>query len=375
MRPITMLALSLLAQLAIFRPAFAECKEGECGPCKTSDGRAGERCCEGGRLSVCRPVDSEPSATSTVRPRYLILTIVYAPPGTTGAEASSMVDYGQESATGTTVSSSSSFKEEYKATATVNGILSGDTSLSFGYSRNSSDSSSLYIKKSASTDIKVFGPPSDGIDHNYDRIYLLLNPLVTLTVEGKQASWSLGHTGPSADIQYVRVDWLKDPSKMLPGLAKRLKDFGFTPSDYAEILKRDQFANGETTIDSNRFLPTSTTFPYEDPGAVMIHGLTSTETSAGSHFAQDEYTVGASYSYGVNFGIIKGSIKAESSWTWTDSSTTSKSSTTSQSASVTVGGPSSGYAGPKDIMVYWDTVYRSFLFAPAPPGVFFCVIP
>jgi hypothetical protein len=35
----------------------------------------------------------------------------------------------------------------------------------------------------------------------------------------------------------------------------------------------------------------------------------------------------------------------------------------SQSATVTIGGPSFGYPGPTDILVYWDTVYRTFMFA------------
>jgi hypothetical protein len=34
-----------------------------------------------------------------------------------------------------------------------------------------------------------------------------------------------------------------------------------------------------------------------------------------------------------------------------------------QSASVTIGGPAFGYTGPTDVLVYWDTVFGSFMFA------------
>ena len=35
----------------------------------------------------------------------------------------------------------------------------------------------------------------------------------------------------------------------------------------------------------------------------------------------------------------------------------------SQSATVVVGGPAFGYTGPTDVLVYWDTVYSTYMFA------------
>src|SRR5512146_1490658 len=52
---------------------------------------------------------------------------------------------------------------------------------------------------------------------------------------------------------------------MPPDLAKRLAARGLTADDYKTILSADPFATGSTTIDSNRFIQTSTTFPYEPP--------------------------------------------------------------------------------------------------------------
>jgi hypothetical protein len=42
------------------------------------------------------------------------------------------------------------------------------------------------------------------------------------------------------------------------------------------------------------------------------------------------------------------------------------SSGSTQSASVTVGGPAFGFAGSSDVLVYWDSIYNSFMFAFAP---------
>lgn len=39
------------------------------------------------------------------------------------------------------------------------------------------------------------------------------------------------------------------------------------------------------------------------------------------------------------------------------------SNASTQTATVTVGGPAYGYAGPTDVLVYWDTIYNVFMFA------------
>lgn len=51
------------------------------------------------------------------------------------------------------------------------------------------------------------------------------------------------------------------------------------------------------------------------------------------------------------------------SFQWTNTSTSGSTDVISESAAVTVGGPAFGYDGPTDVLVYWDTVYSSFMFA------------
>ena len=81
---------------------------------------------------------------------------------------------------------------------------------------------------------------------------------------------------------------------------------------------------------------------------------------------QNEYRLGVTVGYDVDFGIITSTRKGEASWTWTDSDTRSTSNGTNDTARVTVGGPSFGYTGPTDIAVYYDVLYKTFAFAPAP---------
>jgi hypothetical protein len=56
------------------------------------------------------------------------------------------------------------------------------------------------------------------------------------------------------------------------------------------------------------------------------------------------------------------SLKLSASFEWTDMSSSVNTLASSQSATVTVGGPAFGYAGPTDVLVYWDTVFNSWMF-------------
>src|SRR5262249_14540051 len=53
-------------------------------------------------------------------------------------------------------------------------------------------------------------------------------------------------------------------------------------------------------------------------------------------------------------------------WTWTNVNTASSSSGATESATVVVGAPAFGYQGPTDIGVYYDTIYKTFLFVMLP---------
>jgi hypothetical protein len=298
--------------------------------------------------------------------------VVYAPPGTQGGGSSSSVSYGNGSTTGSTTSASKSFRSNLGVSVSVSGGVLGEAQagISFNYGKNTKKTESMDVKKTSSTEINVVGPGVDGIDHDRDQIWLWLNPTLDLALTPTSATWTL-KDNPQADIQFVFVGHLKDPSKMPPGLAQRLASYGITTQDYAEMLKVDPFAKGSTVIDPRRYQPLNTTFPYEppfaqgDPATKFKFNATYTSNTTTSSSTETEYSVGVSASEDFHFTpLFKTSLKVDNKWTWGASDTRASSSGTSESATVTVGGPAFGYTGPTDMAVYYDVIYKTFMFAP-----------
>jgi hypothetical protein len=361
----------------------AACVDGTTAHC-IINGKSGTRECVGGRFTPCFPDDGGTppgGGQGTVTPKYYVLTVVYSPPGTQGGRSSSSVVYGASSTTGTTTSSSNSFKQNYSVSVNAGGGFLGSVQggLSFSYGRSTTDSQSLEIKKSGNTTIRADGPSQDGINHDHDLIYLWLNPKILLSMTSSSAAWTFTGTD-TAEIQYVYVGWLKDPSKMPPGVTQALSRHGITADkDFADILRRDPFAGGRRVplpvvpqpLDPARFQSVHTTFPYEppysatDPVPTYTFSLANSSTSTVGTSTQDDYKVGVSVSGGVDFlGLAKSSLKTEDSWNWTNTSSQASSAGTSESATVTIGGPAFGYTGPTEMEVYYDTVYKTFLFRP-----------
>jgi hypothetical protein len=321
-----------------------------------------------------------PLSYSTLRTSYQILTVVYAPPGTNGGKSTSLVGYSTGSSTGTTTSTSSSFKSGIDVSASVgtdDGVSSAKVTTDFNFSQTQTDTSALEIKKSEAYEIKVPGPAVDGISHDHDLFYLWLNPILYVTIDrNKHLVWQLAVDGSTQMVLRVAVAWLKNPSQMPPGVKQALDLAGLTTSDYAKILATNPFASGATAIDTNRFVPLAQSFPYEPPVAASdsvpteTYTLTSSTTKTSSHQSQVQYGVSVTVEGGLK-GPITASIKATSSFEWTNTSSSSFSGGSTQSASVTVGGPAFGYTGPVDLLVYWDTIYSSFMFAfpTEPPSI------
>jgi Carboxypeptidase regulatory-like domain len=309
-------------------------------------------------------------AAGQVLPAYQILTWAYAPPGTNNGKSSSQVSYGSGSTTGTIDSISNSFKQSLQITASVGGKIgpvSLGASADFTASQTGTDTSQITINKSVNSTINVTGPGADGINHGNDLVYLWLNPQLNVTVDHlDNITWEIGVNGQNMLIQYAYVEWLQNPSLMPPGLAQALAAAGLTTADYAQILACNPFSSGATAIDPNRFVLTTTSFPYEPPlhatdtvptkTSVFTNATTSTTTQQ----VQTEYGVSVTVSAGIQF--LTTTLKTTGSLQWTNTSTSTQTTGSTQQASVTVGGPAFGYTGLTDILVYWDTIYQSFMF-------------
>jgi hypothetical protein len=323
----------------------------------------------------CLCVGSPPPPV-TMKLKYIVAGIVYAPPGCTSSTPNSAcsqpgaVDYSSQSSLGTKITTADSFKNGVKVTVSFGGDVSGGSG-SFAWSRTTGDTQSANLTKSGSLEIKVPGN-EDGIDHDQDMFILLLNPTVTLTSDGtRNIYWQPGYSGQAVARYEVYVSELRNPAIMRSSVAAVLKALGFTAADYKTIRCLDQFAGpgigpGGVTpdyckvvattggpppgLDLNRFRPTTWILPYEPP----LHARST----------QDEYTVSAEMHAGVKdtFGL-----KIEGEMTWTNSETDSNSEGSTQSASLTLVCPSIGYTGPTLFQVYWDVLYGTFLFVPFDP--------
>lgn len=312
--------------------------------------------------------------TGSARPKYLVLTVIYAPPGTNGGHSTSSVSYQAGSSTGTTTSASQSFKAANSLSFEASGGIlgtGGSGGVSFEYSRSTTDSQSLDIKKSTTATITQAGPAQDGINHDEDEIWLLLNPTVNLALSSSSAAWLLANT--QSPVQYVHCGWLNGHQTMPPGVATALQSAGITAQDYPDILVRDPFSGGSSPLDPQRFVSLSTTFPYEPPYAPSDPVPTTTFNVSDSSAATvgttvaDTYKVGLSMSASGGFlDFAKATLKDTSTWEWTNKTSQSSSTGTSQSATVTVGGPAYGYSGPTVMQVYLDSMYHTFAFVIVP---------
>jgi hypothetical protein len=359
-------------QEALGEAASALCfPPGEVVDCYVNGVPGTRTCGEDAHYGPCSSAPPPPQ-TFQVTPKYKILTVIYAPPGTQGGGSTSAVTYGQGSTSGTVVSSSKSFKQSYSVSASGQaGFLgaSGEVGGSFSYGRSTSNTQAVELRKATTMQITHRGPAVDGVDHNRDQIWLWLSPRLNVTTNGSEVTWTVDKSA-TMNIQYVYVAQLKDPSLMPPGLAAYLQGLEFTTEDYAEILKADPYAYGTPAIDPARYQTLNTTFPYLPPFApgdpVPTFGFSATysNTSTNTTSLSNEYTLGVKVAGAVDVPLFKAKLSVENKWTWTDTDTRSSSGGTSESAQVTVGGPSFGYAGPTNIAVYYDVLYKSFLFTP-----------
>lgn len=325
--------------------------------------------------AVCVP---KPPVNGVVTPKYIVLTVIYAPPGADGGSGKSSVVYGAGSTTGSTISSSQSFKTantlSFQAGVGLagNGVTAG---VSFGVSGSTTNNQSLELKKSANSMVSASGPAQDGIDHDYDEIWLLLNPAVNVSVSSSTAEWMLANPNSSSVVQWLTVGQLKGNQTISPGVVGYLHSAGITESDYPTILAQDPLASGSASLDPNRFI-LETSVPYEPPGTpsgssspVQTFNQSNSSSMTASQVATSSYMVGLSITQNGNFfSLVTDKLSDQTSWTWTNTNQWSNAGGTSETASVSIGGPAYGYPGPTFLQIYYDTLYKSFAFVLVAPG-------
>jgi hypothetical protein len=316
---------------------------------------------EGSWIAVGPP----PPKHVTVNPKYVVMLVVYAPPGKCS------VSYSAASSAGTTTSASRTFRQNYSVSV---GTQAGQVAkagqvwgLSYGQSTTDKESLDIGISETHSLDYPVIS--YDGIDLSHDRdfIRLWLNPTIDLAVTSSSAVWAFSGTSTPV-IEDLYVGWLNGHTPMPEREASVLLKYGITSQDFPSILQRDPLANAPYTFDPPRYLPVAQ-FPYDTPyspvDAPPSHTYTVLNSSLAttSTTAEDDYSVTLTRSVEFDgLGIAKASLTNMDTWRWTNSATRSTKAGTSAAATIRVGGPSYGYPGPTRIEAYRDTVYGTFAF-------------
>jgi hypothetical protein len=354
-------------------------------------------------------------------PSYYILTLIYTPPGCTPSTSSvgykcgsgSSVSYASGSSAGSTASIENTTVASTSVTATL-GTPTDGLGAGASYSETSVSGSSITISK-ATNNIVTWPSPgpagADGINHDYDQFFILINPAVAMSgwhdpVTGQNhVQWSLGiKNGAPARIQRVQVSYLRcalagigprpgnsgngggpaiydptgscasNPFLQMQGPANASASNGWLPGltydDYKQILAQDLFWNASPSnpivIPTSRFVQQSTDFTYDQAGgpqgascAVQTQSISNSNTNTNTSSTQAQYQ--ASLSLSGSFPA--GSLKSTTSFTWTNKTSNSLTNANNQTATAIVGCTSINWPGPYYVTTYYDTLYGTFLFA------------
>lgn len=354
----------------------------------------------------------------SLNPKYIVLGVVYAPPGT-----KSTVTYGISDLTGMSSSISSAFTGT-TAVSTSETTKFGIFGTSFkytytesgSYAQESDTSTTNTVNWTNSTGDVYPGPASSrvGIDHDYDLVRVWLNPVVDVNIASTNGliMWT-GYEHNAADtynpddldvvnipVYCLRNYWSVDPGCNQGDLQDRIQRTwdttgvgGLTPADYAAILTSDPFAENADfdpeTDTSGRFdEQQGESLEFQPP----IYGENPTTQTGGWQFQQTSQTgkgatdtkdvkVSVTTTQGTGSNFLTAILKYISTSTlsfemnWQNKWSTIETNTTTQTANYSVTGPqyTDNYQGPTSFQVYKDNVYGTFMFyapgyTPTSPG-------
>ncbi|MGA7220118.1 MAG: hypothetical protein WBX38_17515, partial [Candidatus Sulfotelmatobacter sp.] len=154
-----------------------------------------------------------------INPKFLITGVMYAPPG-----SKSSVTYSANTVVGNSTSVKTSFSSTVTESVAISesgaipGFLSGKitTTESDSYTEEQDTTNSIAMSQttSDSTGLAGYSDPVNGVNHDYDYIFVWLNPVVTFTVStasGKtQVQWTafgydLSDTGAYPEMDEIGI--------------------------------------------------------------------------------------------------------------------------------------------------------------------------
>jgi hypothetical protein len=377
----------------------------------------------GGSASVVSGV------TGFVNPKYVVVGVTYAPPG-----PSSNVTYTNSTFVGTTTTTTSSFTNDLGVTVSVSGgigvwtILGGagvkmtDTD-STDYIQGTNSSSTVTMSKQTGVSYKTNGTGNafSPVNHDYDTIWLWLNPLFIYTVypgttnvqwngygyDPKDPSGTEGLDVFGVQVGYLNGDFGADPSITTilargwvttnePGMIwPSGQGPGLTSADIANVLAADPFTSPSYTLPP--LLPSTTAdgrftqeaYPpnpieYAQAGLGNGGGLTTiynavyvdTQSVAQGTTNTFKQAVGTELAFtgGTWFNTWTLDIKTTDTLTWTNTWLNTLTTTNTLTDALSVTGPGCpqtsppcvpAYAGPGQFVAFQDNQYGTFMFYPS----------
>jgi hypothetical protein len=371
-----------------------------------------------------------------INPKFVILGVTYAPPGN-----QSFVQYANSSTQGTSTSYGMSFTSDAGYAVSLSSTrpgkftipnIGGDVGWSLmstktfsqDFTNEADSSSSIALSSSSSWITKVPGPfdPYAGVNHDFDVIWIWLNPLLNFTIQ-QGATNSTTWTGysfdaddvPEMDIYGVYLGWL-DGHLSTPGPAssdptpleriwagnsanEQVWPAGTSPAlddtDFAMIAAQDPFSDpnyrvtvpstpaGNITSSDGRYTLTGNQIvDYEQPGPggqpfnqVLTESTTSTQTAGQgvkktyktSYSKQQKFT-GSLFDDTFSKEVTdSSSLSTTNQWSVTNDSQTGTTATGSVTGPPCVAsgtGCSPVYIGPTEFEVFKDNIYGTYLFYP-----------
>lgn len=367
--------------------------------------------------------------TGFVNPKYVVVGVTYAPPG-----PGSNVTYTNSTLVGTTTATTSSFQNDLGVSVSVSGgigvwtIIGGagvklTASDSTDYIQGSNSSSTVTMSKQTGVSYKTNGTGNafSPVNHDYDTIWLWLNPLMIYTVFpgttnvqwngygydpkdpsgtkgldvfGVQVGYLNGHFGADPSIATILArGWVttNEPGMIWPAG----QGPGLTSTDIAGILAADPFTSPSYTLPS--LLPSTTAdgrftqeaYPpnpveYAQAGPGNGGGLTTgynavyvnTKSVAQGTTTTFKQAVGTelNFSGGTWFNTWTLDIKTTDTLTWTNTWLNTLTTTNTLTDALSVTGPGCpqtsppcvpAYAGPGQFVAFQDNQYGTFMFYPS----------
>jgi hypothetical protein len=349
-----------------------------------------------------------------INPKYVVVGVTYAPPG-----PSSFVQYTSLTTIGNTSTVSSSFSDDIGFSISVTNQASlpaaqanssGGVTLTFtsstDFTTTQNSSTTVTLSKTSSLAYKTPGVlnADSPVNHDYDYIWLWLNPELLFTVAPSTSSilWTgyaydpndpSGTGGP--DIYAVQVgclngdfscpsadtilarSWATDvtwPTGQGPGL---------TSADMAIILLSDPPASSSYTLLNS--LPSTTSDGRFTQGAYPPNPINYSAGELNTMFSLSQtdtqsVATGGAYQVKQSFGLsekLSGSFLGiwGASTTYTETNTliwnyswlNTLTTTTTETDALSVTGPpdTPPYSGPGEFIYYQDNLFGTFLFYPS----------